>query len=138
METQHRCFPVEFTKFLRAPILKNSCERLLLKSVLSPGLPFLITYTLGSNWYLCFIFCIIIYIFVCQFSLHYYWYCYNQKQCSGDILQKKFNKFLIIPFLENPSDGCFCINTHSVYWPTATLRLFKNDIRHIFPCVFSA
>ena len=23
---EHRCFPVKFTKFLRAPILKNSCE----------------------------------------------------------------------------------------------------------------
>ena len=26
----HRCFPVEFEKFLRAPILKNIYERLLL------------------------------------------------------------------------------------------------------------
>ena len=25
-----RCFPVNFVKFLRAPILKNICERLLL------------------------------------------------------------------------------------------------------------
>ena len=29
---QHRCFPVEFTKFLRTPILKNVIERLLLNS----------------------------------------------------------------------------------------------------------
>ena len=28
---QHRCFPVKFEKFLRTPILKNICERLLLK-----------------------------------------------------------------------------------------------------------
>ena len=27
---QHRCFPVKFAKFLRRPILKNSCERMLL------------------------------------------------------------------------------------------------------------
>ena len=27
---QHRCFPVIITKFLRIPILKNICERLLL------------------------------------------------------------------------------------------------------------
>ena len=27
---QHRCFPVKFAKFLRAPILKNICKRLLL------------------------------------------------------------------------------------------------------------
>ena len=61
---QLRCFPVKFAKFLRTPILKNICERLLLKSVLSPGLPCLITF--GSNWYLCFIsFCIIIYRFAC-------------------------------------------------------------------------
>ena len=28
---QHRCFTVKFAKFLRTPILKNICERLLLK-----------------------------------------------------------------------------------------------------------
>ena len=28
---QHRCFPVNIAKFLRTPILKNICERLLLK-----------------------------------------------------------------------------------------------------------
>ena len=27
---QHRCFPVKFCKFLKAPILKNTFERLLL------------------------------------------------------------------------------------------------------------
>ena len=27
---QHRCFPVNFAKFLRTPILRNICERLLL------------------------------------------------------------------------------------------------------------
>ena len=41
---------------------------------------FLITYTSGLNWYICLSFCMIIYSFFCQFSLHYYWYCYNQKQ----------------------------------------------------------
>ena len=65
------------------------CERLLLKPVLSPGLPFLITYTSGSNWYICFSFCIIIYSFISQFSCHYYWYCYNQKNSSGGVLQKR-------------------------------------------------
>ena len=29
---QHRCFPVKFKTFLRAPILKNICKRLLLNS----------------------------------------------------------------------------------------------------------
>ena len=58
---QHRCFPVKFVKPLRTPILKNICERLPLKPVqISQGLPFFITYTSGSNWYICFRFCIII------------------------------------------------------------------------------
>ena len=65
-------------KFLRTLNLKNICERLLLKPVLSAGLPFLIIYTSGSNWYLSFSFYMISYSLVCQFSLHYYWYCYNQ------------------------------------------------------------
>ena len=79
---------MEYVKFLRTSILKNICERLLLKPVLSPGLPFFITYTCDSNWYLCFSFYIIIYSFVYLFSLHYYWYCYNQKQSSVDVLHK--------------------------------------------------
>ena len=29
---QHSCFPVKFAKFLRTPILKNICERLLLNT----------------------------------------------------------------------------------------------------------
>ena len=28
---QHRCFPVNMAKFLRAPVMKNTCERLLLQ-----------------------------------------------------------------------------------------------------------
>ena len=61
-------------------IIFEVCERLFLKPVLSLGLPFLIIYS-----------------FVYQFSLHYYWYCYNQKQSSGDALRKmcsnEFRKF---------------------------------------------
>ena len=50
-----------------------------------------------------------------------------------------FGKFLIKPFLKNPSDGCFCINTRSVYFPSTTLYLFKNDVTHIFwLSIFSA
>ena len=81
-------------------------------------------------------FSIIIHIFVCQYSLCYYWYCYNQKQSSGVVLQKrcsyKFRKIhkktpkkrfryrcflvnsaksLVISFLKKPSDGCFNVNT---------------------------
>ena len=33
IKKRQRCFPVEFAKFLRTPILKNSCERLLLSRV---------------------------------------------------------------------------------------------------------
>ena len=29
---QHKCFPVNIAKFLRTPILKDICERLLLKN----------------------------------------------------------------------------------------------------------
>ena len=88
--------------------------------------------------------CIIIYSFVCQYPLHYYWYCYNQKQSSGTVLQKRCSfkfrkihkktpkkrfrhrcflvnsaKFPITSFLKNASDGCFSINTRYVYCPTS-------------------
>ena len=33
-QLQHRCFPVNITKFSRTPILKNMCQRLLLKGPL--------------------------------------------------------------------------------------------------------
>ena len=76
----------------------------------------LISYNRGSNVHG---FCTIIYSFVCQFSLHYYWYCYNQKQSSGEVLQKSVL-----------TNGYFYINT---------LRLFKNDVTHIFRLsIFSA
>ena len=41
-------------------------------------------------------------------------------------------KFLITLSLKNPLDGCFCINTRSVYCPTTTFSFFKNDVTHIF------
>ena len=84
---QHRCFSVEFAKFLRTPILKKTMQ-----TTASEGLfqfhqncPFLIPYISGSNWYICHSVCIIISSFVCQFFLHYY----NQKQLSDDVLQKR-------------------------------------------------
>ena len=30
---QHRCFPMNIAKFLATPILKNTCERLLLRII---------------------------------------------------------------------------------------------------------
>ena len=159
-------------------IFKNNwfevCERLLLKPVLSPGLPFLVTYTSNSNWYLRFRFCIIIYSFVCQSSLQYYYgtvqYCTALIRSSRPVVfrkkgvltnftifhkktpalktfffhdvadlqsltlsKKRFrHRFLITPFLKSPSGSCFCINTRSIYFPTTTFWLFKNDVTNIF------
>ena len=48
-------------------------------------------------------------------------------------------KFLITSFLKNPSEGCFTINTHPIYCPTTTFRLFKSNVTHIFwLSIFSA
>ena len=66
-------FPCGICEIYKNTYFEEHLRRLLLKPVLSPGLPFLITYTTGSNWYLCFSFYIVIYSFVCQFCLHYYW-----------------------------------------------------------------
>ena len=74
---------------MKNTILFEVCEQLFLKPVLLLGLSFLINYTSGSNWYLCFSFCIKFYSFVCQFSFHYNWHCYNQKQSSSGVLQKR-------------------------------------------------
>ena len=42
-------------------------------------------------------------------------------------------------FKGNPSDGCFCINTRSVYFPSTILYLFKNDATYSFRLdIFSA
>ena len=41
---QHKCFPVNIAKFLRTPILKNICQRLLLRFLLSSSFFFLINY----------------------------------------------------------------------------------------------
>ena len=43
-----------------------------------------------------------------------------------------FSFLEISPFLKNHSGGCFCINTHCVYFPTTNFRLFKNDVAHFF------
>ena len=91
-----------------------------------------------------FFFFFIIYSFVCQYSLHYYRYCYNQKQSSGAVLQKRCSfkfrkihkrtpekrfrhiyflvnsaKFPVTYILKNASDGCFSINSHYSYCPTS-------------------
>ena len=161
---------IELQTFRPATLLKRdsntdvflrNLRNFYLKPVLSLGLPFLI-----------------IYGFVSQLSLHYYWYCYSQKQSSGGALRKRcsnkfrkfhkktpalktrfqwscrsaeFNfikeeiqaqmffvnsgKFLLKPFLKNPSDGCFCINPRSVYFPSTTLYLLKNDVTY-FPAEY--
>ena len=48
-------------------------------------------------------------------------------------------KFLIKPFTKNPSDDRFCINARTIYFPSTTLYLFKNDVTHVFRLsIFSA
>ena len=106
-----------------------------------------------------FSFCLIIYSFVCQYSLHYNLTAIIRSSrplllCKKDVLENfaKFTrkhqkryflvnsaKILIIPFLKNSSDDCFCIITRSIYCTTTTFGLFKNNITHIFwLSVFSA
>ena len=81
---------MELAKFLRTPILKNIRKRLLLKSVLSAGLHFLITS--GANWYLRFIFCVLIYRFVCKSPFTTIdTAIINQKQSTGGVLPKKIS-----------------------------------------------
>ena len=47
---QNRCFLVKFAKFLRTPILKNMCERLLLKNFdISQNSPILSIIKSGSS-----------------------------------------------------------------------------------------
>ena len=82
---KHRCFPAEFTRFLK------TYERLLLKSVVSPGVYFLIS----TIWLkLIHGFCIIIYSF-----------CYNQQQSSGGVLQKKCSYEFCKIHKKNPALG---------------------------------
>ena len=108
-----------------------------------------------------------------QFSFHYYLYCYNQKQLSSGVLQKRrfykfhkihektpalktrfwrssnstefcyikkeipaqifsceFNEISHNTSFKGPSYGCFCINAHSIYFPTTTIYFFKNDVTY--------
>ena len=92
-----------------------------------------------------------------QYSFRYYWYWYIQKQSSSAVLHKRWcykyckihknapkkrfrrrcflansAKFLVTSFLKNPSDGCFCINTSSLYCRTMTFHLFKNNVIYVF------
>ena len=58
---------------------------------------------------------------VLMFSFHYTWGMFSWEFC--DI---SHNTFFKEPF------GCFYINTRSVYCPTTTFHLLKNDVIHIF------
>ena len=50
-----RCFLLGFAKILRTPILKKICEHCFWNLFrFHQGCPFLVTYTSGSNWYICF------------------------------------------------------------------------------------
>ena len=56
----------------------------------------------------------------------------SKKRSRHTCFLVNFAKFLITPFSKNPLDGCFCIDTRSVYCPTTILCLFTNDITNIF------
>ena len=60
---QHRCFRVKFAKFLRIPILKNICERLLLY--------------LHYN---------------SHHHFHFHHFHYHQKQPFADVIQNRFSQ----------------------------------------------
>ena len=47
----------------------------------------------------------------------------------------EFSEISFNTFLKEPSDGCFCLNTRSVYCPTRTFCFFKNDVTH-FPAEY--
>ena len=81
-------------------------------------------------------FCIIIYSFVCQYSLHYYWYCYNQKQSSGAVLQKK----VLFQISQNPQENTkkeilaqmfsckFCKISHNIFFKEHFGRLLHHKL----------
>ena len=89
---------------------------------------------------MCFSFCLIIYSAVCQYSLRpvLFWKfrkIHKKTPKNGPrprCVLVDTAKFLITSFLKNSLDSCFCINTRSVYCPTTTFCLIKNDVTHIF------
>ena len=76
-----------------------------------------------------------IYSFVCQYSLHCCWYCYNQKQSSGAVLQKKV--FFQISQNSQKSTkkeipaqmfSCeFCEISHNIFFKERFGRLFQDE-----------
>ena len=106
-------------------------------------------------------FCIKIYSFVCQYSLHFYWYCYNQKQSSGAVLQKmvffqisqnsqkstkkeipaqmlscEFCEISDNIFFKNALDSCFGRNTRDIYCPTSIQKRCHTDyLAEYFYCL---
>ena len=105
---QHRYFPMKLTKFLRTPILKNTCERLLLgfKQQIfyrhSPSLTFTILY-LDIRAFRC--------IRLQMFWKHLRWspflktWNFINKRFRHWFFPMKFAKYLREPFLQNI--GCF-------------------------------
>ena len=78
---------------------------------------------------------------VCQYSLRYFWYCYNQKQSSGAVLQKrcscKFRKIHKKTPKRIPVQmfSCeFCKISHNTFFkePFGRLLLHKHSL-----CLFS-
>ena len=52
----------------------------------------------------------------------------SKRDSGTDVFFGKFCEISHNIFLKNPSDGCFCINTRSVYFPTTNFRFSENDV----------
>ena len=55
-----------------------------------------------------------------------------KKEFRYSCFLENYVKFPLIPFLKNSSEDCFYINAGSVYLPTTTFGIFKNNVTHIF------
>ena len=163
---QHRYFPMEFTKYLRKPILKNICEQLLLEPLfhldlfgnlrfwlrLVPAASFVNfsfttfgTAIIRSSCPLMFFKKGVLRKFAKLTRKHYSFFNEDTDLHEFNFIKKEIPaemfswKFLVTSLLKNPSDGCFCINTRSVYCHNTILNLFEKDITQIFCLsIFSA
>ena len=52
----------------------------------------------------------------------------SKRDSGTDVFFGKFCEISHNIFLKNSSDGCFCINTRSVYFPTTNFRFSENDV----------
>ena len=157
---------MEFAKYLRKPILKNICEQLLLEPLfhldlfgnlhfwlrLVPAASFVNfsfttfgTAIIRSSCPLVFFKKGAIRKFAKLTRKHHSFFNEDTGLHEFNFIKKEIPaemfscKFLVTSLLKNPSDGCFCINTRSVYCHTTIVNLFEKDITQIFCLsIFSA